>query len=397
MDPQNECPELEHPTSADALLNGDGSSNHIGDKPSLLTLMEKCLKKQYFVATRSMQPKKKNKDRQWKNKAKVSSRLSKDFPWEIVLRFLKGHPRSLILLQMVDKNLYNLISTDHTFWLGVFKREIRHTAYCVRAIKDSIYPNLRLWKPSLTGLPVHNGPLRGDPDDSSLGFAFDTCFTSYVRRVFALKHGTRCGMCGCRHRHDLYWSLRMRVCRLCMVNNTISGEALSRKYGVDYSDMIMQHKGKFFYYSCNLSNSEDRVSMHNMTRTDVNNRNTTLMFWLPHLKKFLDFHALYQEHAVRKKAAVVLTNAVRKRWMLQQRNIFGTKKAHYSIDCLLLAIYRNEKKRFTNPYGSASAPGGPAWAFSDYPRSGLSKVAARNEENLTVFYRLLWEYEDCVV
>ena len=83
-----------------------------------------------------MQPKKRNKCRQWKNRPKVSSKLSKDFPWEVVLRFLGDHPRSLILLQMVDKNLNNLISTDNRLWLSKFNKEIKNTAYCNRTVKD---------------------------------------------------------------------------------------------------------------------------------------------------------------------------------------------------------------------------------------------------------------------
>lgn len=395
-----------NPTESSLLNKLDESAagtvlTDIGTAPSetesQLILMEKYLKKQHYVATRSMQPKKRNRDRQWKTRPKVSSNLSKDFPWEVVLRFLKDHPRSLILLQMVDKNLYNLISTDNKMWLSIFRREIKHTAYCIRTIQDPVYPNLRLWKPALNGIPVYVGPLRGDPDESKLPFGFDVSFSSYVRRTFALKHGTRCGLCGCRHRHDLYWSLRMRVCRLCMENNSISGEALSRKYGIDYSDMLVKHKGQVFFYSCNIASGEDRVSMHSMTRADIGVKSTTYMFWLPHLRSFLDLPALYQQQAARRRAAVVLSNAVKRRWGTLQRNIFATKKAHYSIDCLLLVLYRNEKKRFTHPYGVASITGGPAWAFSECPRSGHSKITLRNGFNIAQFYRLLVDYEDCIV
>jgi hypothetical protein len=357
------------------------------------------MKKQYYVITRPMEPKKRIKDRQWKHRPKVSSRLSKDFPWEVVLRFLKDHARSLIILQMVDKNLNNLISIDNKLWLYIFNREIKNTAYCIRTIKDPIYPTMRLWKSHLHGLPVYLGPLRGDSDDACLGFAFDACFSSYVRRVYALKHGTKCGICGCRYRHEVYWSLRMRVCRLCMEGNTISGEALSRKYGVDYSDMLINHKGKFFFYTGNVTGSDDRVSVNHMTSAELNVRNTTYMFWLPHLRTFLDLPALCQKQKDRRNAAVVLSNAVKRRWTTFQRNIFGTKKSNYSVDCLVIALYRNEKKRFTHPYGVTVPVGGPSWSFPDcttkYGRP--NKFIARNGENLSFFYRLLGDFEDCVV
>jgi hypothetical protein len=295
---------------------------------------------------------------------------------------------------MVDKNLNHLISTDHFMWLDKFKREIKSHAYCNRSVIDPIYPSLRLWKAHLTSLPVYNGPLRGDSDDSTLGFAFDTCFSSYVRRVYALKHGTKCGMCGCRHRHDLYWSLRMRVCRLCMEANTISGEMLSRKYGVDFSDMLARHKGEFFFFPSGVTN-DDRISVHGMNKTDIHTRNTTYIFWLPHLRKFLDFQALYQQQNARREAAVLLSNAVKRRWGTLQRNIYGTAKAHFSVDCLLLTLYRNEKKRVTNTICNSALPGGPNWSF--YLARGAPKFQARNHASISYFHRLIVDYEDFVV
>ena len=146
------------------------------DKSASLVIAPPAMVERYYVVTRRLEPKKRNRDRQWKKRPKVPSRLSRDFPWEVVLRFLKDHYRSLILLQMVDKNLNHIISTENKLWLTIFNREIRHTAYCIRSINDPLYPNLRLWKPHLNGLPVYTGPLRGDSDDSTLGFAFDASF-----------------------------------------------------------------------------------------------------------------------------------------------------------------------------------------------------------------------------
>ena len=222
-------------------------------------------------------------------------------------------------------------------------------------------------------------------------------FSSYVRRVFALKFGTKCGLCGCRHRHDVYWSLRKRVCRLCMESNSISGELLSRKYGVDYSDMLIKHKGEFFFYTCNNTcGNDDRISAHGMTRAELQLKSSTYMFWLPHLKTFLDFPALYQRQNERRQAAVLLSSVVKRRWGVHQQHVFGTSKANYSIDCLLLTLYRNEKKRVTHPYGAAVSPGGPNWAFSDNHAKYL-KFTSRNQLPVTRFHRLMVDYEDWVV
>ena len=349
------------------------------------------------MITRKMEPKKRNRDRQWKHRPKVSSNLSKDFPWGVVLRFLGDHARSLILLQMVDKNLNHLITTDYKLWVGIFKREIKSHAYCVRSISDKLYPNLRLWKPHMTGLPVYTGPLRGDSDDHKLGQDFDATFSSYVRRVYALKHGTKCGLCGCRYRHDPYWSLRMRVCRLCINANTITGEVLFRKYGVDYSDMLAKHKGAFFFFNNTVTNSDDRVSFYGMTKSDVVSRFTVHLFWMPHLRRFLDFERLYQQQEERRQAVAVLCSAVKRRWNVSTRNVYGTAKSHHSIDCLVVLLHRNEKKRLINPYGIPGCPGGPSWCFQEHPSSGKSKLALRTGVEPTQYYRMLAEFEDCIV
>jgi hypothetical protein len=347
------------------------------------------------LPVRRMEPKKRNRDRQWRNRSKVSESLSRDFPWEVVLRFLKGHPRSLILLQMVDRNLRHLITTDHRLWSDIFTREIKSHAYCVKSIHDPLYPGLKLWKSTLTSLPVYSGPLRGDHDDASLPVGFDASFSSYVRRVYALKHGTRCGMCGCRYRHEPYWSLRMRVCRLCMEGNTISGALLCRKYSVDYSDIVVQFKKCFFFYSAGTLNKDDRVSYHGMTKMDLNSYN--YIFWLPHLRKFLDLPSLYQGQLARQRAGIALSNAVKRRWVLAQQHLFVTLKANYSINCLVSALHRNEKLRAERPYGLRGFPGGPEWAFSERPCSGVCKVTARNKVFNSSYFRIISEMEDTVV
>ena len=350
------------------------------------------------LTTRRMEPKRRNRDRQWKHRTKVSSNLSKDFPWEVVLRSVKGHARSMILLQMVDKNLRNLIQTDHVFWLQLYKKEMASYAYAVRSVIDPLYPDFKLWKNSITSMPVYTGPLRGDHDDHKLPPGFDATFSSYVRRVYALKHGTRCGVCGCRYRHEPYWSLRMRVCRLCMEGNTVSGDMLCRKYGVDYSDVIAQYHGKIFYYKCRTLFSDDRVSMHCMHERDITHTNSTCyLFWLPHLRQFLDLPSLYKTQIERKKAASLLSGIIQRRWIQEQQHVFCTRKSSYSIDCLMVMLYRNDKKRVAQRYGSRIFCGGIEWKFPEYPRNGVSKVMMRNGMCNTRYYHVLVEFEDWVV
>jgi hypothetical protein len=181
-----------------------------------------------------------------------------------------------------------------------------------------------------------------------------------------------------------------------METNTISGEALGRKYGVDYSDMLTQHKGKFFFYTCTSTGSDDRISMHGMSKAELQLKNPTYMFWLPHLKTFLDLPSLYRQQNERRQAAVLLTIAVKRRWNVTQRHLFATTKMNYSIDCLLHALYRNEKKRLMNPFGVVVSFGGPNWAFNDNSTRPC-KFTARNKESVARFNRLMLDYEDWTV
>jgi hypothetical protein len=301
----------------------------------------------------------------------------------------------MILLQMVDKNLRHIIASDHQFWLKIFKRSLYQKSYCVQEVKDPLYPSLRLWKSHLHGIPVHGGALRGDHDEATLGFAFDKCFTSYVRRAFALMNGTRCGMCGCRYRHEPYWSLRMRVCRLCMEANTISSDELCHKYGVDYSDLVTEIAGKVFYFTASNSGKDDRVGLHCILSGN-GMRNFTYLFWVPHLTRYIDLPALYHRQNMRKKAAKTLSAAIQRRWILHQRNFYADKK-HNSIDCLVLALRRNERRRCTNRYGICTVTGGPSWSFPERPHNGHCKFTARNLRALPAYYRLVETFSDCVV
>ena len=56
------------------------------------------------------------RDRAWQRRPKVGSAISGNFPWEIVLKFLTNHPRSLIILQLVDSVLITLYRNER--WRG---------------------------------------------------------------------------------------------------------------------------------------------------------------------------------------------------------------------------------------------------------------------------------------
>lgn len=340
---------------------------------------------------RRVRRKRPTRDRSWQRRRKVSSCLSKDFPWEVVLRFLQGHPRSLILLQMVDRNLRQVIAADHLLWAGVYKRHFFYKAFMSIRVRDPRFPALSLYKEGLTGVPYHTGGIPGDADPAFNTPEFKERFTAFARQWHALLHGTRCGLCGCRYRHDVYWALRMRVCKLCVAHHSISDRELSERYGLAFSEILGTIKGKVFYYLLSATAQEDRMAFSTVRGLDLQDRRPQHMFWLPHLARIFDLDALREAQAGRRRAASLLCGYVRKAWVFRQRVALSGLR---SIDCLLLEAYRNEKRRMTAP-GNAWK-GGPEWAFGNPLHSG--RHFRRTGEPEHVFFRRFYDFSDyCVV
>ena len=331
------------------------------------------------------------RERCWQRRNKVSSCLSKDFPWEIVLRFLQDHPRSLILLQMVDRNLRHVITRDHLFWAGIYKRHFYYKAFMSVKVNDPRFPMLRLYKEGLTGVPHHTGGVPGDADPAYNTPEFKERFTAFARQWYALYHGTRCGLCGCRFRHDVYWSLQMRVCKLCVAQHSISDGELFERYGIAYSEILPVIQGRVFYYQLSATAHEDRMAFHTARPQDLRDRRTQHMFWLPHIASLFDLPAQREAQAGRRKAAALLCGYVRKNWVFRQRVALSGLK---SIDCLLLEAYRNEKRR--RMLDATVAKGGPEWAFGN-PLHFMSRHTSRTGEPEHVFFRRFYEFSDFVV
>ena len=326
------------------------------------------------------------RDRAWQRRPKVGSAISGNFPWEIVLKFLTNHPRSLIILQLVDRNLRAVLRDNHLLWIAIYKKHFYYKAFMNRRVRDPLYPGLKLYKEAVTGVPHHTGALPGDRDGDGLvpGMVSD-----YVRRWYALLHGMRCGMCGCRYRHEVYWSLRMRVCRLCMAQNSASQIELFERYGLYYTEMQGEIKGRVFYYSLSVTPTEDRVAFH---QVEDMHRHSAHMYWLPHLRKIYDLDALRRQHLERKAAAARLCAYVRKGWVLEQRKA----NPHKSVDRVLITLYRNERWR-GQPLGQHAWRGGTEWAFGRAAVCKVSRHTQRTGQTCQAFFSQHGQFEDCCV
>ena len=319
------------------------------------------------VALMPLRPAKRTRTCTWPRRKKASACTVSNFPWEIVISHLKRHPRSLILMQMVDKNLNSVLKKSDLLWLDIYKRMIYRTAYCHIKVNDPRYPGLSLHKSDLNGLTIHTGALRGDVDFNP-SFAFEESFTSYVRRAFALKFGTRCGMCGCRHHHEIYWSLGMRVCRMCVAHNMVSSVSLFFDYGVYFSELINDYPGQIFYCQITPSLKELRIAYHQMKPSELTPRASRYMLWKPHVERLVDLPAKYREQK-EKLAAVALISSVVKRTFITSLRLKIGSKSRPSAYNMIVGLYHNEKMRvfsnLNNEYSSWTI-GGSTWAFHGY-------------------------------
>ena len=304
----------------------------------------------------------------------------------------------------VSRNLRLTLAAEHLLWDKVFRKYIFTAAYNTTKIYATEYPGLSLYKPGLVGVAVHMGRLRTDPDGASLPPEFDESFSAYTRKAFALTIVDRCGMCGCRHRHDAYWSLGMRVCRLCMAEYSISNWELVDKYGVHYYDIIRSITGKVFYFTMQATLGEPRLSFDTVMGSQVIGKRPLLMFWRPHLEKLLDLPVLYQEQKQRKASAVLLCAILRRMRVYKLRREHA-KHPIRSPDCLVMKLFNEERRRACCPYVSKWAnpnfafvrPGDGSWAFWCPPVCGKTRHHHLHGERKEAVASHIDNWEDIVV
>lgn len=334
------------------------------------------------------------RDRTWKNRAKVSACTSALFPWEAVLGHLGSHPRSLILLQMVNRHLRQLLATDHPFWQRIYARNFFVKSYLAKRVRDPQFPQLQLWKLSTNDVAYYTGGLHVDKGVPATDLPPKEALTAYIRKWFALKHGTRCGLCGCRFRHDVYWSLGKRVCRLCVADNVVSAHELHATYGLDFSLIAKDVARRVFYFTATPAPKEDRVPATRLGAGDAHARAAQYLFWRPHLEKLFDLPERRREQERRRLASCQLAARFRRRWVVQLR-AWMERYARKSIDCFLIRLFRNERSRVLFPYKGAATPGGPDWAFPE--TRPKTRYTAATGEPVVALYRRVWEYEDWCV
>ncbi len=102
--PHTAAEPIHEPLAGELVSTDDGSAAR--KHPVFKILME----------LRDMRPAKMARTRKWPRRNKPAPRIVAGFPWETVFKFLVDHPRSMILMHMVDKNLWFQLINDHHLW-----------------------------------------------------------------------------------------------------------------------------------------------------------------------------------------------------------------------------------------------------------------------------------------
>lgn len=307
-----------------------------------------------------LKKRKPTENRYWPRKRKVSSSANWDDAWGFIFAHLAKSVQgvhSLIMLQMVDKNLRFLISKEHLLWSQIYKSFVFKRKYGVfgsKMVKDWRYPTMLLQIVMPTELPMQVGLIPGDhayadsPERNSQ-------FCAYARKITALKLGKHCGICGARHRHSPYWQLGMRVCGLCFSQNSISAVRLYREYGIPYSDVISKSFDRVYVFEMTPNESDARISAADLkcmrSVPDGNHNWGNCMAWLPHVRREFDLDACRKALLEERRASQVLCAALKRKWIVRQREK-AAEKARPSPDGLVNSLYNNERKRVVAPYGS---------------------------------------------
>lgn len=360
--------------------------------------MESTLSSKNAV-TSVMRPlkRRRGRDRKWAARHKVSACTAVNFPWEVVMGFVSDHSRSVILMQMVSKGLRQTLLSDHFFWQRLYSRDFHVKAYLCQRVRDPRFPELKLWKVDLTSLARYIGPLHVDANSKEEILPPKEALTAYIRKWFALQHGPRCGVCGCRHRHEPYWSLGMRVCKLCMAENSLSAYEMSRDYGLEYTEVAARARHRIWYYSIPMGLGEDRVPFHSVHPSHFRAHTQTYMFWRPHLALHYNLPALKSSQRERRRAAEFLVARVRRKW-LERVRVDLALHSRCSIDWFLIAAFRNEKTLLADPYRKPGMVGkafGMDWAFPEQ-RKASRHTALTGESVEVVVGRLCTNEDSCV-
>lgn len=252
--------------------------------------------------------------------------------WQSIAATLAaGSPRHLLLLSAVSRATRQAVNDDHALW--------------IRLLADS---EDRLWKAAAvsgfyrvaTSVPLHFVSLSPCPD-----FLNNYCrhrvaelrqyrkrslacidlpalpreqilaLSRHSRKRVCLQEAQRCGVCGARRHHYPFWGLGMRVCKLCLKQNLVSGSALYLDYGIDFTrdQLVRSMADRVFFFGVEKKDAfvRDYFSHNPADFAAPAPPGEQTFFWKPHLARLIDLPAAADRLRLARSLVPRITAAVR--------------------------------------------------------------------------------------
>ena len=137
----------------------------------------------------------------------------------------------------------------------------------------------------------------------------------HSRKRACLQSTKRCGMCGARRHHYPFWGLGMRVCKLCLKQNLVSGSALYLDYGLDFTKnrLLRSLAGSVFFFGLEkkAAHIRDYLSHNPADFASPGMPGEHTFFWKPHLLKQMDLPACKTAHLLARALVPRVTAAIR--------------------------------------------------------------------------------------
>ena len=252
--------------------------------------------------------------------------------WHCVAARLADHSlHHLLLLSAVCRATRQAVNGDHTLWIRLL-RDSEDALWKAAAVSGfySVATSPPLHFVSLSPCPdfLHNFcrhrtaelrqyrrrtlaciDLAALPSDQILELS------RHSRRRVSLQVAQRCGLCGARRNHYPFWALGMRVCKVCLKQNLVSGSALYLDYGLDFTraELFRSIAPSVFFFGIEKKAAQIRdYFSHNpadFVAPHLQGEHT--FFWKPHLRMAVDLPAAAHRLCLARSLVPRLTAAIR--------------------------------------------------------------------------------------
>jgi hypothetical protein len=260
---------------------------------------------------------------------------------------------------LICSNLYfspstvlKLMHTSKTIWLALKDNPVWWQAFYNRVILYQSMLNRSGYLLSLVDMGIKN---------------------NNRRNIIHLVFSTACGVCGARYGHSIFKPLMQRLCQTCIHDKLISNRVLLYKYGIHFSDFIIEYYAKggaIMYHSQPKSNlsSFQRITCDKLDLIQKSSNTTAkgikmLFFDKDMLKSGLkiDLHEHYREVQIKKVAIQLLLGYFRR---YVTGNILQTSSKHKVLAAE--AVRKHETIRMIHPLKLCTIwlIGGPYYSFA---------------------------------